>query len=133
MSETERNQIKGALLKCAEENENRPTFTGCVVVSSVCRSAVERIEELEEMLEKVQKNEWHEIESKISPKREISKKYMPKSEEKVLLKYHFYDDNEVHISDGYYDAYDFQFHIANNPKHRIVCVIAWKELPKEIE
>lgn len=133
MSETERNQIKGALLKCAEENENKPTFTGHVVVSSVCRSAVERIEELEEMLEKVQKNEWHEIESKISPKREISKKYMPKSEEKVLLKYHFYDDNEVHISDGYYDAYDFQFHIANNPKHRIVCVIAWKELPKEIE
>ena len=131
MSETERNQIKGALLKCAEENENKPTFTGHVVVSSVCRSAVERIEELEEMLEKVQKNEWHEIESKISPKREISKKYMPKSEEKVLLKYHFYDDNEVHISDGYYDAYDFQFHIANNPKHRIVCVIAWKELPKE--
>lgn len=76
-------------------------------------------------------NEWHEIESKISPKREISKKYMPKNEEKVLLKYHFYDDDEVHISDGYYDAYDFQFHIANNPKFRIVCVIAWKELPKE--
>lgn len=73
--------------------------------------------------------QWHEIESKISPKREISKKYMPKSEEKVLLKYHFYDDNEVHISDGYYDAYDFQFHIANNPKHRIVCVIAWCEIP----
>ncbi len=73
-------------------------------------------------------NEWHEIESKISPKREISKKYMPKNEEKVLLKYHFYDDNEVHISDGYYDAYDFQFHIANNPKFRIVCVIAWKEI-----
>ena len=55
MSETERNQIKGALLKCAEENENKPTFTGCVVVSSVCRSAVERIEELEEMLGKVKK------------------------------------------------------------------------------
>ena len=71
---------------------------------------------------------WHEIESKISPKREISKKYMPKSEEKVLLKYHFYGDDEVHISDGYYDAYDFEFHIANNPKHRIVCVIAWKEI-----
>lgn len=76
-------------------------------------------------------NEWHEIVSKISPKREISKKYMPKNEEKVLLKYHFYDDDEVHISDGYYDAYDFQFYIANNPKHRIVCVIAWKELPEE--
>jgi hypothetical protein len=78
-------------------------------------------------------NEWHEIESKVTPKREISKKYMPKSEEKVLLKYHFYGDDEIHISDGYYDAYDFQFHIANNPKFRIVCVIAWKEivLPKE--
>ena len=27
MTETERNQIKGALLKCANENENKPTFT----------------------------------------------------------------------------------------------------------
>lgn len=28
---------------------------------------------------------------------------------------------------------DFEFHIANNPKFRIVCVIGWKEieLPKE--
>ena len=73
-------------------------------------------------------NEWHEIESKVSPKREISKKYMPKNKEKVLLKYHFSGDDEIHISDGYYDAYDFEFHIANNPKHRIVCVIAWKEI-----
>ena len=72
-------------------------------------------------------NEWHEIESKVSPKREISKQYMPKNKEKVLLKYHFYGDDEVHISDGYYDAYDFEFHIANNPKYRIVCVIAWKD------
>lgn len=78
-------------------------------------------------------NEWHEIESKVTPKREISKQYMPKNKEKVLLKYHFSGDDEVHISDGYYDAYDFEFHIANNPKYRIVCVIAWKELPKEIE
>ena len=77
-------------------------------------------------------NEWHEIESKVTPKREISKQYMPKNKEKVLLKYHFSGDDEVHISDGYYDAYDFEFHIANNPKYRIVCVIAWKEivLPK---
>lgn len=73
-------------------------------------------------------NEWHEIESKVSPKREISKQYMPKNKEKVLLKYHFSGDDEVHISDGYYDAYDFEFHIANNPKFRIVCVIAWKEI-----
>ena len=80
-------------------------------------------------------NEWHEIESKVTPKREISKQYMPKNKEKVLLKYHFSGDDEVHISDGYYDAYDFEFHIANNPKYRIVCVIAWKEivLPKESE
>lgn len=78
-------------------------------------------------------NEWHEIASKVTPKREISKQYMPKNKEKVLLKYHFSGDDEIHISDGYYDAYDFEFHIANNPKFRIVCVIAWKEieLPKE--
>ena len=80
-------------------------------------------------------NEWHEIESKVTPKREISKQYMPKNKEKVLLKYHFSGDTEIHISDGYYDAYDFEFHIANNPKFRIVCVIAWREieLPKEIK
>ena len=72
--------------------------------------------------------QWHEIESKVTPKREISKQYMPKNKEKVLLKYHFSGDNEIHISDGYYDAYDFEFHIANNPKFRIVCVIAWKEI-----
>ena len=78
-------------------------------------------------------NEWHEIDSKVTPKREISKQYMPKNKEKVLLKYHFSGDDEVHISDGYYDDYDFKFHIANNPKYRIVCVIAWKELLKENE
>ena len=47
MTETEKNQIKGALLKCAEENENKFTLTGHIVVSSLCKSAVERIEELE--------------------------------------------------------------------------------------
>ena len=72
--------------------------------------------------------QWHKIESKVSPKREISKRYMPKNKEKVLLKYHFSGEEEIHISDGYYDAYDFEFHIANNPKYRIVCVIAWKEI-----
>ena len=75
-------------------------------------------------------NEWHEIASKRTPKGEISKKYMPKNKEKVLLKYHFSGDDEIHISDGYYDAYDLEFHIANNPKYRIVCVIAWKELQR---
>lgn len=59
MNEAERNQIKWALLKCAEENENRPTLTGYVVVSSVCRSAVERINELEALI----KSE-HEIEAR---------------------------------------------------------------------
>ena len=59
MTETERNQIKGALLKCAEENENRPTFTGNIVVSSLCKSAVERIEELEkENAQLKSKNCW---------------------------------------------------------------------------
>lgn len=47
MTETERNQIKGALLKCAKENENRSTLTGHIVISSLCKSAVERVEELE--------------------------------------------------------------------------------------
>ena len=47
MTETEKNQIKGALLKCAEENENKFTLTGHIVISSLCKSAVERIEELE--------------------------------------------------------------------------------------
>ena len=47
MTEIERNQIKSALLKCAKENENKFTLTGHIVVSSLCRSAVERIEELE--------------------------------------------------------------------------------------
>ena len=79
-------------------------------------------------------NEWHEIASKRTPKGEISKKYMLKNKEKVLLKYHFSGDDEIHISDGYYDAYDSEFHIANNPTFRIVCVIAWKEIvPKENE
>ena len=78
---------------------------------------------------KAGKPQWHEIESKVSPKREILKRYMPKNKEKVLLKYHFSGDDEIHISDGYYDAYDFEFHITNNPKYRIVCVIAWCELP----
>lgn len=48
MNETERKQIKPQLLKCAKENENKITFTGYVIVSSVCRAAVERIEELEQ-------------------------------------------------------------------------------------
>lgn len=91
----------------------------------LCNLKDMRIAELEKA------NEWHEIESKVSPKREISKQYMPKNKEKVLLKYHFSGDDEIHISDGYYDAYNSEFLIANNPKFRIICVIAWRELPKK--
>ena len=59
MTETERNQIKGALLKCAEENENKFTLTGHIVVSILCKSAVERIEELEkENAQLKSKNCW---------------------------------------------------------------------------
>lgn len=76
------------------------------------------------------KEKWHEIESHVTPKREISKKYMPKGKEKVLLKYHFYGEEEIHYSDGYYDPYDFEFHIPINPHGKIVCVIGWCELPK---
>jgi hypothetical protein len=86
------------------------------------------IDSQHKLVEESKANEWHEIESKVTPKREISKQYMPKNKEKVLLKYHFSGDDEIHISDGYYDAYDFEFHIANNPKYRIICVIAWKEI-----
>ena len=76
-------------------------------------------------------NEWHEIESKTTPEREISKQYMPKNKEKVLLKYRFFCDDEIHISDGYYDAYYSEFHIANKPEFRIAYVIAWREFPKK--
>ena len=53
MDDSARRQLKGALLKCADENEHKVTPTFNVVVSSVCRSAVERITELEDLLEKV--------------------------------------------------------------------------------
>lgn len=76
------------------------------------------------------KEKWHEIENHVKPSREIAKKYMPKGNQKVMLKYHFYNDEEIHYSDGYYNAYDFEFHIPNNPTSRIICVIAWCELPE---
>lgn len=47
MTDKQRLEIKSALLKCAQENENKTVPTGATVVSSVCRAAVERIEELE--------------------------------------------------------------------------------------
>ena len=95
-----------------------------------CRICSCRVENSNE-IDGYQPDEWHEIASKRTPKGEISKKYMPKNKEKVLLKYHFSGDDEIHISDGYYDAYDSEFYIANNPTFRIVCVIAWREFPKK--
>ena len=121
-------EVKQAFQKGAEFGYNKAKEDADKMKSrflELCNLKDMRIAELEKT------NEWHEIESKVSPKREISKQYMPKNKEKVLLKYHFSGDNEIHISDGYYDTYDFEFHIANNPKFRIVCVIAWREFPKK--
>lgn len=53
MTESERMQIKGALRKCAKENEGKTTYTGYVVISSVCNAAADRIEELEAQNEKM--------------------------------------------------------------------------------
>lgn len=54
MTEIEQRTIKNALLQCAKENENKATPTFNIVVSSVCKSAAERITELEEQIEKMQ-------------------------------------------------------------------------------
>lgn len=53
MTDKERREIKAALLQCAKENENRNYSTFHIVVSSICRSAKERIEELEQQVEKM--------------------------------------------------------------------------------
>lgn len=53
MTEEQRHQIKNALLQCAEENENRNYPTFHIVVSSICRAAKERIEELEQQVKKM--------------------------------------------------------------------------------
>lgn len=53
MTDRERREIKDALLQCAKENENRNYATFQIVVSSICRSAKERIEELEQQVEKM--------------------------------------------------------------------------------
>ena len=53
MTDKERREIKDALLQCAKENENRNYPTFHIVVSSICRSAKERIEELEQQVEKM--------------------------------------------------------------------------------
>jgi hypothetical protein len=49
------NELKQGLLKCANENENRTYFTGQVIVSSICKSAKDTIEELEVQLTKSKK------------------------------------------------------------------------------
>ena len=41
------NELKQGLLQCANENENRTYFTGQVIISSICESAKDTIEELE--------------------------------------------------------------------------------------
>lgn len=48
MEESKIRQIKGALLKCAEENRNKPTPTFNIVVSRLCEDAEVRIRELEQ-------------------------------------------------------------------------------------
>ena len=53
MTDKERREIKDALLQCAKENENRNYPTFHIVVSSICRSAKERIEEFEQQVEKM--------------------------------------------------------------------------------
>lgn len=52
MTESQRRQIKGALQKCADENRDKGTPTCCVIVSSVCEAAIERIKELEDAMSK---------------------------------------------------------------------------------
>ena len=54
MEEHLRQQLKGALLKCANENEDRFIYTGEVVISRVCRTAAEYIKELENNLQDCQ-------------------------------------------------------------------------------
>lgn len=51
MEERKVRQIKGALLKCAEENRNKPTPTFNICVSALCTDAEQYIRELEAQLE----------------------------------------------------------------------------------
>lgn len=47
-------QIKGALLQCAKENENKPTPTFNICISSLCIDAEQYIRELEEQVKDLQ-------------------------------------------------------------------------------
>lgn len=49
------NELKTALLKCANENIDKATLTGHVVVSSVCKASVEAIDFLLKELENEKK------------------------------------------------------------------------------
>ena len=53
MEERKVRQIKGALLKCAEENRNKPTPTFNICVSALCTDAEQYIRELEAQIEKM--------------------------------------------------------------------------------
>ena len=55
MNESERRQLKQALLDCAKQNENKWIATGYVVISRVCESAEKCITELEEQIKKGEK------------------------------------------------------------------------------
>lgn len=50
MEDSKIKQMKGALLKCAEENKNKPTPTFNINVSRLCEDAELRIRELEDTL-----------------------------------------------------------------------------------
>ncbi len=41
------NELKLALLKCANENENKTYLTGQVIISSICKDANDTLERLE--------------------------------------------------------------------------------------
>lgn len=50
MEESKIRQMKGALLKCAAENKNKPTPIFNICVSRLCEDAELRIRELEDTL-----------------------------------------------------------------------------------
>ena len=62
MEDSKIKQMKGALLKCAEENRDKPTPTFNINVSQLCEDAELRIRELEEgyktIKEKLQNKKW---------------------------------------------------------------------------
>lgn len=53
------NELKQGLLKCAKENEDRTYFTGRVIVSSICKSAKETVEELEQEIERLKQQVFY--------------------------------------------------------------------------